>query len=106
MSIIHHSCHSDESDDYMPIDDLVGPNNDFYDIEEYVLDMLYDNALDDGPIFLDEPPCLTILTNSWEDKNDKLIVCEDTLIYESPILILNSSNHNIVGLDPPSHTRK
>jgi hypothetical protein len=48
---------SDESDDNMPMDDFVVPNNDFDDNKEYVLDMLYDNALDDGPTLLDDPPC-------------------------------------------------
>jgi hypothetical protein len=57
--------------------------------------MLYDNALDDGPILFDDPPCLTIVNNSWEDKNDKLGACDVTLINESPILFLNSSNHTI-----------
>jgi hypothetical protein len=51
------------------------------DNEEFYLDMLYDNALDDGPILFDDPPCRTIVTNSWEDKNDKLAGHNDALIH-------------------------
>ena len=57
--------YSVESDDDMPISDIVAPNNDFEDNEECVSDMLYDNALDDGPIFLDNPACTTVVNNSW-----------------------------------------
>jgi hypothetical protein len=46
--------------------------------------MLYDNALDDGPILIDNSPCI------HEDKNDELAGCDDTLIYESPMLFLKS----------------
>jgi hypothetical protein len=56
---------------------------------EYVLDMLYDNPLDDGPMKLDDPPCLAIATTICEDNYDTLVYC-DTLIHESPILCLNS----------------
>ena len=37
----------------------------FYDSkndEEHGLDMLYDNALDDGPMLIDNPPCLVVTT--------------------------------------------
>ena len=71
---------SDESDDDIPMDDVVSPNNDFYDYEECVLDILYDNALDDGPILHDNPPCLEIVTSLREDKNDIHAICYDTLI--------------------------
>ena len=66
----------------------------YYNKECYV-DMLYDNALDDGPMLVDDLACLTIATNSWEDKNDKLAVCDGALIHESPILFLNSHHHTI-----------
>jgi hypothetical protein len=61
--------------------------------EEYVLNMLYDNALNDGPMMLDDPPCS--VSNSLEGKNDILVVHDDTLIHESPIVFLNSPNHTI-----------
>ena len=57
--------------------------------------MLYDKALDDGPMVVDVPPCLTIVTNSCEDKNDKISVCDDNLIHESPILFLSSPIYTI-----------
>jgi hypothetical protein len=47
-------------------------------------DMLYDNALDDGPILIDNSSC----TN--EDKIDELVGCDDAVIHESPILFLKS----------------
>jgi hypothetical protein len=68
--------------------DFVSPNNDDDASENYVLDMLYDNALDDGPMILDDPPCLAIATTVCEDNYD-------TLIHESLILSLNSPNHTI-----------
>jgi hypothetical protein len=57
--------------------------------------MLYDNALDDSPILLDHPLCLTIVIDSWNDKNHKIVICEDTLIHKSPILFFNAFNHTI-----------
>ena len=33
------------------------------DNEECCLNMLYDNALDDGPIFIDKPQCLEVVTD-------------------------------------------
>ena len=88
--VFYGTCYYDESDDDMPIIDFMVPNNDFDDNDEYVLDMPYDNALDDGPILLDNPPCLEIATSLCEDKNDKPASCDDTLIYESPILFQSS----------------
>ena len=70
------------------------PNNDFND-DEYILDMPYDNALDDGPILLDNPPCLEIVTHSCEDKIDTLVVHDNTLVSKSPILFLNLSRFTI-----------
>jgi hypothetical protein len=64
--------------------DFVVPNNDDDASEEYVLDMMYDNA---GCMILDDPPCLEIATT----------VCEDTLIHESSILFFNSPNHTTEG---------
>ena len=81
--VIDETYYSDESNDDMPINDIVALNNYFDENEECVLDMLYDNALDDGPILLDNPPCLEIATKLWEDKNDKLAGCDDTLIHET-----------------------
>jgi hypothetical protein len=64
------------------------------DNEEYCLNMLYDNALDDGPTLIDKPPCL-VVTKFCEDKNDILAVCDGTLTHESPTLFLNSPNYTI-----------
>ena len=36
--------------------------------EECCINVLYDNALDDGPMFLDNPPYTTIAIDSCEDK--------------------------------------
>jgi hypothetical protein len=69
-------------------------NNDFDDSEDYVLYITYD-ALDDGSILLDNPPCIKIATSTCEDKNDTLAICEDILIHESSILLLSSPNHTI-----------
>ena len=60
------------------------------DNEECCLNMLYDNALDDGPMLIDNPQCLEVVTNLCEDKNDILSVCNGTLTHESPTLFLNS----------------
>jgi carboxypeptidase C (cathepsin A) len=50
---INGTCYySEESNDDDDDDDFVIPNNDFDDYDEYVLEMLYDNARDDSPIFL------------------------------------------------------
>jgi hypothetical protein len=68
--------------------------NDFDDCEDYVLYITYD-ALDDGSILLDNTPCIKIATSTCEDKNDTLAICEDILIHESSILLLNSPNHTI-----------
>ena len=66
----------------------------FYDgfgDNEGIFGMQYDKALVDGPILLDNPPCLEIATSLCEDKYDKLAGCNDTLIHESPISFLNST---------------
>ena len=57
--------------------------------------MLYDNALDDGPMLIDNPPCLEVVTTLCEDNNDILAVCDNTLIHESPTLFLNSPKNTI-----------
>jgi hypothetical protein len=44
------------------------------DDKECCLDMLYDTALDDGPMLIDNPPCLD------EDRNDILVIHDDALI--------------------------
>jgi hypothetical protein len=52
--------------------------------------MLSNNALDDDPMILDDPLYLATTTNYCEDNYDTLVVYDDTLIYESPILCLKS----------------
>jgi hypothetical protein len=59
------------------------------DNKECCLDMLYDNALDDGPMLIDNSPCI------HEDKNDELASRDDDLIHESPILLLKSPIYTI-----------
>jgi hypothetical protein len=54
-------------------------NNDF-NYNKYVLDMIYDNALD-GPLLHGYPPSLTIVTNAWENKNGKLDGPNHTLMH-------------------------
>ena len=56
--------------------------------------MLYDNALDDGPMLIDNTQCL-VVTTLCEDKDDILDVCDNTLTHESPTLFLNSHIHTI-----------
>jgi hypothetical protein len=73
--------YSDESYDDMPMSDFVVTNIVFDDIEEYVFDILYGNALDNGPLFLDSPSCATVATSTCEDKNDIIDVCDGTLIH-------------------------
>jgi hypothetical protein len=77
------------------IHDFVVLNDDVDASEEYVLEMLYDNAWDDGPMILDDPPCLEISTTMCEDKNDMLVISDDTIMHESPIVFLNSPNHTL-----------
>jgi hypothetical protein len=67
------------------------------DNENCVLDMLYDNALDDGPMLIDNPPCLEVVTKLCEDKDDILAVCSGTLTHESPTSFLNSPNYTLEG---------
>jgi hypothetical protein len=54
------------------------------DDKECCLDMLYDTALDDGPMLINDPPYL------HQDKNDILIIHDDALIQDSSILFLKS----------------
>jgi hypothetical protein len=75
----------------MPINNIVAPNNEFDDDDECVLYMLYDNALDDGHMFLDNHPCTTLVTNMCEDKNDVFVVHDNTLISKSHVISLNTS---------------
>ena len=63
--------------------------------EECCLNMLYDNALDDGPMLIDNPPCLELVTTLCEDKNDILAACDNTFTHESPTLFLNSPIHTV-----------
>jgi hypothetical protein len=65
------------------------------DNENCVLDMLYDNALDDGPMLIDNHPCLEVVTKLCEDKDDTLAVCSGTLTHESPTSFLNSPNYTL-----------
>jgi hypothetical protein len=59
------------------------------DDKECYLDMLYDNALDDGCTLIDNSPYI------HEDKNDEFSCCDDALIHESPILLLKSPIYTI-----------
>jgi hypothetical protein len=59
--------------------DFVVPNNDVDTTEEYVFEILYDSALDDGSIILDTPTCLEIAM--CEGKYDMLVISDDTLIH-------------------------
>ena len=77
---------SDNEEEYQPMPNENIINND----EEYGLDMLYDNALDDCPMLIDNPLCLEV-----EDKNDIIAACDGTLTHESPTLFLNSPNYTI-----------
>ena len=74
---------------------LFVPTTDMHDNEECCLNMLYDNALDDGPMLFDNPQCLEVVTNLCEDKNDILAVCDGTLTHESPTLFLNSPSYTM-----------
>ena len=65
--VFYGTCYYDESDEDTPIIDFDVPNNAFDDNEEFAFDMIYDNALDDGPILLDNPPCLENVNSLWED---------------------------------------
>ena len=76
----------------MPNENII--NNDFKNDEEHGLDMLYDNALDDGLMLIDNPLCL-VFTTLCENKNDILAACDDTLTHESPTLFLNSPIHTM-----------
>jgi hypothetical protein len=51
--------------------------------------MLYDTALDDGHMLIDNSPCL------HEDRNEILVIYDDALIHESPILFLKSPTYTI-----------
>jgi hypothetical protein len=63
--------------------------------EECVLDMLYDNALFDGPMLIDNPLYLEVVTKLCEDQNNILVVCNGTLTHESPTSFLNYSNYTL-----------
>jgi hypothetical protein len=58
------------------------------DDKECCLDMLYDTTLDDGPMLIDNPPCL------HEDIN-YILVIHDDVIHDSPILFLKSPTYTI-----------
>jgi hypothetical protein len=64
-------------------------NSEIIDKKECCLDMLYDNALDDGPMLMDNPPCL------HEYRNDTLVIHDVAIIHESPILFLKSLIYTI-----------
>jgi hypothetical protein len=59
------------------------------DKKECFLDMLYDTALDDGPMLIGNPPCL------HEDRIDILVIHDDALIHKSLILFLKSPIYTI-----------
>jgi hypothetical protein len=51
--------------------------------------MIYDTELDDGPMLIDNPPCL------HEDRNDILVIHDDALVHGNPILFLKSPIYTI-----------
>ena len=57
--------------------------------------VIYDNALDYGPLLINNPLCLEVITYSCEDKNDIIAACDGTLTHESPTLFLNSLNYTM-----------
>jgi hypothetical protein len=59
------------------------------DNNESCLYILYDNALDDGHILIDNSPYL------HEDKDDLLAVCDDAITRESLIFLLKSPIYTI-----------
>jgi hypothetical protein len=65
------------------------------DNENFVLDMLYDNPLDEGHMLIDNPPCLEVVTKLCENKDDILAIYSGTLTHESPTLFLNSPNYTL-----------
>ena len=79
---------SDDEKEYEPMPNENIIDIDFKNDEEYGLDMLYDIALDHGPMLIDNPPCL-VVTTLCEDKNDILAAYDNTLTHESPTLSLN-----------------
>jgi hypothetical protein len=93
MVLYDNPCYYDETNN-APLLSINTTSELIDDNEEYCLNMLYDNALDDGPMLIDKPPCL-VVTKLCEDKNDILAVCDVTLTHESPTLFLNSPNYTI-----------
>jgi hypothetical protein len=51
--------------------------------------MLHDTTLDDGPMLIDNPQCL------HEDRNAILVIHDDALIHESPILFLKYPTYTV-----------
>jgi hypothetical protein len=47
----------------MSMEDFFSPNDVFVGNEEYSLNIVYGNGLDDGPTFVDDHACLMIVTN-------------------------------------------
>ena len=93
MVLYDNSCYYDETNN-APLLSINATSELIDDNEEYCLNMLYNNALDDGPMLIDKPPCL-VVAKLCEDKNDILSICDSALTHESPTLFLNSPNHTI-----------
>jgi hypothetical protein len=55
----------------------------------YEKECCLNTTLDDGPMLIDNPPCL------HEDRNQILVIHDDALIHESPILFLKSPIYTI-----------
>jgi hypothetical protein len=70
-------CYSESGDD-IPMSDLCVPSNDFEENEEYVVDMIYNNSLDVGPMLFDDPPCEIIVPVTWSGRN--IIGSDDHLL--------------------------
>jgi hypothetical protein len=94
MVIYENPCYYDETSN-APLLSSNSTSKISNDNENCVLDMLYDNALDDGPMLIDNPPCLEVVTKLCEHKDDILAVCNGTLTHESPTLFLNSPNYTL-----------
>ena len=92
MVLYDNPCYYDESNNapllFNATSELIDDN------EECCLNVLYDNALDDGPMLIDNPTCLEV-TNLCEDKNDILAAYDSTLTHESPVMFLNSLIYTI-----------
>jgi hypothetical protein len=94
MVIYENPCYYDETSN-APLLSSNSTSKIINDNENCILDMFYNNALDDGPMIIDNPPCLEVVTKLCEDKDDILAVCSGNLTHESPTSFLNSPNYTL-----------